>query len=889
MEMEEVVSKLDDTSIHNSANTMLMTSIDTDLQSVEQHLERPSFSQIFGGAGRAVRNSITTALETVRNRLETVREQGVNNNTNGDPSAMSSSQQSVRVQNLSQRLIAAEMAHSNQIPLGQLSEIRRRSSVHVPAGFAISKANDDDNDLIRRTQDEGKSPYRQSVDTGTSRRRSSLLLPSRRKADELGNVQSEYERYGIRSSVRLTRLGTTNNEGVEILLEQNNCDSQPNELLDTPVKKSLKMNDDAMEIETETPILLTQKSRKNLNTSSHSVLFAREDQMSPVGAISDTKYNTEVYSWGSGLSSLHDDTDARLEAENSKLELTSRVGRSDIVSCSFGPNHSACCDVAGKVFAKGLNVTGAVDPERESEANISRPVILESLGIARIIQIGCGADHTVALRANGTVLSWGSNEYGQLGHRLNNHKLSTFCRPSMMITGSGRRITAVACGDGFTLCLTSRMTLLACGDELIAGYRKDEDILPAVIPTLMDLPIVSIAAGRRHAAAVTAHGNVFLWGENPQGCCGREYPRSFGIPVSLQVPPSKFPSKGRSPPPPLANWGFWEGQNSSHTISIADDVAVVEAALGNDHTVLLTKSGRLLVFGSNAAGQLGLADSTVPSVYNLEALEHPELIEGNRFVSAQAGSEHTLLLDNVGDVWQFDRSYDPRNPVPVLSKKGIQWIAAGGMNSVAVVSKRDQVGTTSTLSETDQLGGGEISLAGCVEDLLHLLESKNNSTSTSQEPLEAVIASLSNRTNELLKTPSVLNSLFLDPTELDDLFSKLLVADSPSFQKAIVKSIESGIMSGLQSLDSDSARLVFPEQVRFLLLYLQCPLFADWKRDDMVFDRRGDLIMSLCNAILELPYEGYRALISWASTYSREYFVRFIVKPLLRQLGKGLS
>lgn len=86
-------------------------------------------------------------------------------------------------------------------------------------------------------------------------------------------------------------------------------------------------------------------------------------------------------------------------------------------------------------------IPGAVDPYRDKEEIVTQSVLVESLlGIARVIQVSCGVDHTAALRSDGTVLSWGSNEYGQLGHRIDHHhycKLPTFCHPSLMMVSAG--------------------------------------------------------------------------------------------------------------------------------------------------------------------------------------------------------------------------------------------------------------------------------------------------------------------------------------------------------------------------------------------------------------------------------------------------------------------
>jgi hypothetical protein len=54
---------------------------------------------------------------------------------------------------------------------------------------------------------------------------------------------------------------------------------------------------------------------------------------------------------------------------------------------------------------------------------------------------------------------------------------------------------------------------------------------------------------------------------------------------------------------------------------------------------------------------------------------------------------------------------------------------------------------------------------------------------------------------------------------------------------------------------------------------------------------RGDLlIQSLCETILGLPFEGYKAFLTWStSLYSKESFVDLLVQPLISQLNKRLE
>ncbi len=41
-----------------------------------------------------------------------------------------------------------------------------------------------------------------------------------------------------------------------------------------------------------------------------------------------------------------------------------------------------------------------------------------------IVQIACGAHHSIARSAKETIYSWGSGSFGQLGHGENHHELT---------------------------------------------------------------------------------------------------------------------------------------------------------------------------------------------------------------------------------------------------------------------------------------------------------------------------------------------------------------------------------------------------------------------------------------------------------------------------------
>eukprot|EP00985_Skeletonema_marinoi_P002068 scaffold836_cov135-Skeletonema_marinoi.AAC.7 len=600
------------------------------------------------------------------------------------------------------------------------------------------------------------------------------------------------------------------------------------------------------------------------------------DQDAIMAEVDDVEIPTEsvtnvLYSWGKGIQSLHDDSEDRSilnvgDTESNNAKVASRLESKSILAIATGQNHSVCATAQGTTYVVGTNLHGCVDPNLAEGSNCYRPQLFESLSSVRVVQVSCGYDHTAALSSNGSVWTWGSNTHGQLGHRINSNNNNvnrdgtsasqlfegpTRCRPTGMALGKGRRASVVACGTHYTLVLTTHMSLLACGKPLIAGHRELlEWGMPKQLPTLVGLPLVGVAAGDGHAVVITAHGTAFVWGENRHSCCGREYPAELTVPLAMKLSSNQSSSL--------------EGSDG---LTIADELAIQDAACGLEHTILVTRSGRLLVCGNNNFGQLGIATSELKSSKALKSVNHPN---GGRFVSTEAGYGHSLMLDDAGDVWMTTQ-----NGIEcILTGKSALAIASGGNNSAVITAAPTGAKLLKRQFSMEEIED-PTSIVDAVHGMIEDLEGgKGNETNLSQE--------IARKSEELLRYPSYLNSLFVDPKQLDTLFERLLHACSADVMQELARAFERGLKGGLDSLRD--TRLIHPEAVRCLLQYI---LFFDIRRDEsIVFDLHGETISTFCDTILSLPFEGYKALHSFATLhYTGSLFVKMLVNPLLRTLN----
>jgi E3 ubiquitin-protein ligase HERC2 len=97
---------------------------------------------------------------------------------------------------------------------------------------------------------------------------------------------------------------------------------------------------------------------------------------------------------------------------------------------------------------------------------------------------------------------------------------------------SGFGFCQLACGDDFSLLLTSNGNVLstgsgAMGQHCMDGLKQRNEFLPVGSETAKGgsfdgIHVVQIAAGEAHCAALDTAGKVYLWGRNTYGECGEK-------------------------------------------------------------------------------------------------------------------------------------------------------------------------------------------------------------------------------------------------------------------------------------------------------------------------------------------------------------------------------
>jgi alpha-tubulin suppressor-like RCC1 family protein len=279
---------------------------------------------------------------------------------------------------------------------------------------------------------------------------------------------------------------------------------------------------------------------------------------------------------------------------------------------SYSVKVSARPNIPRAAFGWGYNALGQVGTDNYSWP----PSEYQSTPFHSLnpIDVSAGAYHSLAVRADGTVLGVGWNGYGQLGNGA--------------ITGSGRPVVvrgltgvaSVSAGYLHSLAVKKDGTVWAWGgnniNQLGDGTTVDRRT-PVKVAGLTE--VVQVSAGWFHNLALKKDGSVWAWGWNGWGMLGNGGTQPAAVPFKVDVPPSFSVSAGllhslvAGRDGQARAWG-WNamGQLGDGTkidrsrpvsVSAVPDVYMVSA--GALHSTALLNNGKVLGWGDNTFGQAG--------------------------------------------------------------------------------------------------------------------------------------------------------------------------------------------------------------------------------------------------------------------------------------------
>eukprot|EP01119_Soliformovum_irregulare_P018555 TRINITY_DN571_c1_g1_i3.p1 TRINITY_DN571_c1_g1~~TRINITY_DN571_c1_g1_i3.p1 ORF type:complete len:387 (+),score=121.64 TRINITY_DN571_c1_g1_i3:40-1161(+) len=329
-----------------------------------------------------------------------------------------------------------------------------------------------------------------------------------------------------------------------------------------------------------------------------------------MAAISTKKQKNTVWCWGSNRDAQCGVADLKSQLIPIRLKQGKIPG--EIIDVSAGSSFSAVLNDKGQVYTWGNGKSGRLGYPADRTTIPKLVPLPESI---KITQISCGTFHVAALTDDGRVVTWGHNRPhgGGLGRGIDKSE-------SPAIVENIPAVASVTAGNNRTLCLTTNKELWVLGSFLGNG----EDGLPWKVSLENDPPIDHVSTGVNHMLILTG-GKVYVWGNSAEGALGLGKKKDERLvptiipeleeiqEVGCSVSEHHTHSLALSRDGQVYTWGegykaklgHGDMEDQLRPKMIANLSEISHLAAGGIHNTLLTSDGQVLTFGCGSDGRLG--------------------------------------------------------------------------------------------------------------------------------------------------------------------------------------------------------------------------------------------------------------------------------------------
>ncbi|WP_051277325.1 PKD domain-containing protein [Marmoricola sp. URHB0036] len=222
------------------------------------------------------------------------------------------------------------------------------------------------------------------------------------------------------------------------------------------------------------------------------------------------KSNGTVWTWGSNVEGQQ----GRGTTANTLAPTQVTSLGTDNVAVETGHNHTMVLKSNGTVWEFGLNTDGQLG---DGTTTLRRSPV-QVAGITDAVAIAAGRDMSYAIRANGQLWGWGRNDEGQLGDGTTTRRLAPV-RVGTSINFTG--VKAITGGRDHAVAVKTDGSVWSWGENDY-GQVGDGSTTDRLTPVAIDVngatagmgTASDAAAGAHHSFALRTDGTVASWGRN---------------------------------------------------------------------------------------------------------------------------------------------------------------------------------------------------------------------------------------------------------------------------------------------------------------------------------------------------------------------------------------
>ncbi|XP_030855681.1 serine/threonine-protein kinase Nek9 isoform X2 [Strongylocentrotus purpuratus] len=340
--------------------------------------------------------------------------------------------------------------------------------------------------------------------------------------------------------------------------------------------------------------------------------------------------NSEVFYWGGGRL-----TPLKLEAfKDGNRALQVAAGHSHFASVTVEKEIFTWANVHG-----GQALVGQLG--HGDTACYKAPKKVEKLQGIPIKAVGCGEEFTACITDEGQVYTFGSDYYGCLGRGEDyepedddDDDEEEVKSPILVSFFNERPVNKISCGDNHILALTKDEQVYSwgCGEFGRLGLGNEDDYkLPQKVTFQGKKEIKTVSAGSEGSFFLTTDGKVYACGSNEHNRLGFNTVtaglRKRIVKECYDIPYKDIPTLVK----PLNRY----------------NIKAVSA--GHTHSATIDNFGRLIMFGSNQYGQLGVGDCKGRS----GICEVKGFLTGKHVVTASCGDGFTIIATTDNQIFSF--------------------------------------------------------------------------------------------------------------------------------------------------------------------------------------------------------------------------------------------